>query len=112
MGKKSSIYFGPVLIEHTSGLETGDSVSGRINRTAERYVEVCKRHGIELSDDERIFLANILMGSFVDPLLIRHLPHEIRDSDKSGDINLEALAEKIENANFADRVALVESLGF
>lgn len=112
MSKKSSVYFGPPLEALTSNLTDGDSVSGRINRAAERYLEVLKRHGLKLTEEERAILGNCLSGSLVDPLLIRHLADEVEDSELGGSKSGKALLAKLRNAPFADLVAEVERLGF
>lgn len=108
MAKKSSVYFGPPLIELTKNLKRGDSVSGRINRTAERYLAICRRNGLELTDEERAILADVLSGTWADPLLIRHLADEVDDSDHDA----QELVEKLRSASFPDLVALVEELGY
>ena len=108
MAKKSSVYFGPPLAELTNNLKPGDTVSGRINRAAERYMAICRRHGVDLTDEERAVLADVLNGTWADPLLIRHLADEVEDSDH----NAPALVEKLKSASFADLVATVEKLRF
>ena len=108
MAKKSSVYFGPPLIELTENLKPGDSVSGRINRTAERYQAICRRHGIDLTDDERAVLQDVLNGTWTEPLLIHHLAGEVADSE----FDAPQLVEKLRAASFADLVATVEKLGF
>jgi len=108
MAKKSSVYFGPPLAELTKNLKPGDSVSGRINRTAERYLAICRRHGIELTDEECAVLQDVLNSTWADPLLIRHLADEVEDSDHDAP----ALVEKLKSASFADLTATVEKLGF
>lgn len=110
MGKKSSIYFGEVLAEHTTALAEFDSISGRINRTAERYVAICKQHGIDVTEAEAEHIKAALSGTFVEPLLIKYLADEIRDTS-SAVVDVGALAKKLEGASFADLVALVEQLG-
>ena len=114
MAKKSSVYFGPPLMALIEGLEDRDSVSGRINRAAERYLAILERHGLDLTDAERHVLGNCLSGSWVEPLLIRHLADEIADSEfwDAGDPAARSLVEKIRAASFADLVATVEKLGF
>lgn len=113
MARKSSVYFGLPLESLTSDLKGSESVSGRINRTAERYLEIVKRHGIGLTDAERTILGNFLSGSWVDPLLIRHLADEVRDSEafKTRDPAALSLAAKLDGASFADLVATVENFG-
>lgn len=112
MAKKSSVYFGPPLVALTSDLKESDSVSGKINRMAERYSAMIKRHTIELTDSEKTILGNCLSGTFADPLLIRHLADEVEDSDFAELDDAKSLVVKLRNASFADLVATVETLGF
>ena len=112
MSKKSSVYFGPPLVEligrESSDSITRDSVSGRLNRCAERYLEIVKRHGLDLTKEERQILGNVLAGSWADPLLIRHLAEEVEDSE----FDAPDLVDKLVTASFADLVAEVERLGY
>lgn len=110
---KTSIFFGPPLAILTSGERNTMEVSGRLNRTAERYLEILREHGLELSEPERRCLADICNIGFMSPLEIRELPFEVRMTrfEAEGLDNGE-LAEKLEAACFADLVAVVESLGF
>lgn len=112
MAKKSSVYFGPPLVALTSDLKESDSVSGKINRMAERYSAIIKRHTIELTDVEKEILGNCLCGTFADPLLIRHLADEVEDSDFTDMDEAKTLISKLRDASFADLVATVESLQF
>lgn len=112
MSKRSSVYFGPPLEALTSSLTDADSISGRINRAAERYLEIVKRHDLKLTKDEKAILRNCLSGSWVDPLFIRHLDHEVADSEHAGSKEGRALLKKLEAASYADLVAEIERLGF
>jgi len=109
MAKKSSVYFGPPLAELTAD---SDSVSGRLNTAAERYLEILRRHGLELTDEETLILGNCLSGSYAEPLLIRHLADEVADSEFADSPAGLSLIEKLRSATFADLVATVERLGF
>lgn len=112
MAKKTTVYFGPPLEALTGDLKGSDSVSGRINRAAERYGEILKRHGVELTDEERHILGCCLMGSWADPIMIRHLADEVADSEFAGQPAGRSLIAKLRSASFADLVAVVEGLGF
>jgi hypothetical protein len=113
MNKKTRIYFGPPLSILTEGENNTLEISGRINRTAERYLEIMKKHGIELTDAERACLTKICHIGFMAPYEIRELPIDVRASDFEADgLDKEALAQKLEAASFADLVAAVEDLGF
>lgn len=88
-------------------------LSGRINRTAERYLEMMKVHGVELTEPERVCLTKICDFGFMAPYEIRELPIDVRVSDFDVDgLDKEALALKLEAATFADLVSMVEDLGF
>ena len=88
-------------------------VSGRLNRTAERYLEILREHGLDLSEPDRRCLSHICGIGFMAPLEIRELPLEVRLCRlEIAGLDKERLAEKLETANFADLVAVVESLGF
>ena len=117
MAKKTSVYFGEPLMELTNGCDATsgpNSVSGRINRTAERYLAILQRHGLDLTEQERDVLKSCLSGSWVEPLLIRHLADEVEDSERFEEQDPAALTlvDKLRGASFADLVATVEKLGF
>jgi hypothetical protein len=110
---KTPIFFGPPLAILTAGQKNTMEISGRINRTAERYLELLRNHGLELSEPERQCLAHICHIGFMSPLEIRELPMEVELTrfDCEG-LDKPALAAKLGAASFADLVAVVESLGF
>ncbi len=110
---KTPIFFGPPLAILTAGQKNTMEISGRINRTAERYLELLRYHGLELNEPERQCLAHICHIGFMSPLEIRELPMEVELTrfDCEG-LDKPALAAKLEAASFADLVAVVESLGF
>lgn len=111
MSKKSSVYFGPPLMELTANLRDGDSVSGRINAVVERYLEIVRRDAIPLTDGERYVLTSVLMGSVIEPLLIRHLVDEIEDSEMADTDHARSLVGKLRGAPFASLVATIERVG-
>ncbi|MCX2802267.1 hypothetical protein OQJ68_10765 [Microbulbifer thermotolerans] len=108
--KRPSIYLNPPIERVQSELREGQSLSARLGQICERYALIC-RDVPELSEEERLLLANILSGSYVEPLLIRHLDAEVEDSDVASRDELDALAGKIRDMSVAERVALVESMG-
>ena len=113
MNPKTKIYFGPPLAILTEAENNTLEISGRINRTAERYLEIRKEHGVELSDAERACVTKICDFGFMAPYEIRELPIDVRMSKFAADgLDKELLAQKLEEAPFADLVALVEDLGF
>jgi len=114
MNKKTKIYFGPPLNVLTENEKNTLTISGKINRTAERYLEILKHHShIELTDAERECLKQICQVGFMSTLEIHELPEDVRDADCEVEgLDREALTKKLESASYADLVALVEELGF
>ena len=107
------IYFGPPLALLTADQTGTLKISGKINRTAERYLEIMRRHGLELSQAERVCIVQICDIGFMSPQEIRELPFEVRQTEfESEGLNKEALAARLEAASFEDLVAVVEELGF
>ncbi len=56
---KTPIFFGPPLAILTAGQKNTMEISGKLNRTAERYLELLRYHGLELSEPERQCIAHI-----------------------------------------------------
>ena len=110
---KTPVFFGPPLAILTDGRNNTMEISGRLNLAAERYMEIMKRHGLELSEAERRCIAHICNIGFMSTLEIRELPFEVRMTVfECEGLDKQALAQKLEAASFADLVAVVESLGF
>lgn len=110
---KTPVFFGPPLAILTDGQKNTMEISGRLNRTAERYLELMRFHGVDLSAPERACLTQICGIGFMSPLEIRELPMEVELSKFECDgLDKVALAAKLRAASFADLVAAVESLGF
>jgi hypothetical protein len=110
---KTNVFFGPPLAILAEGQKNTLEISGKLNRTAERYLELLKRHGLELDEPERTCLAHICHIGFMSPLEIEELPFEVTMTKFDCDgLDKVALAKKLEAASFADLVAVVESLGF
>ncbi len=110
---KTPVFFGPPLAILTAGQKNTLEISGKINRTAERYLELMRHHGLDLSEPERQCIAHICHIGFMSPLEIRELPFEVglTHFDCEG-LDKLALARKLEAASLVDLVAIVESLGF
>src|SRR5450759_4895170 len=106
------IYFGPPLARLTA-TQTGTlKISGKINRTAERYLEIMLHRGLDLSPAERACIAHVCDIGFMSPQEIHELPFEVRETEfESEGLNKEALAARLEAASFEDLVAVVEELG-
>jgi hypothetical protein len=110
---KTPIFFGPPLAILTAGRKNTMEISGRINRTAERYLELMRSHGLDLTEAERQCIAHICQIGFMSPLEIRELPLEVELTRfECEGLDKVALATKLQAASFADLVAIVESLGF
>lgn len=110
---KTSVFFGPPLAVLAAGQKNTMEISGKLNRTAERYMEILRHHGLELTEPERLCLAHICHIGFMSPLEIRELPDEVNlTSFECEGLDKDALALKLESASFADLVAVVEALGF
>ena len=110
---KTNIFFGPPLAILAAGQKNTLEISGKLNRTAERYLEILKLHGLELTEPERLCLAHICHIGFMSPLEIRELPDEVRlTAFECEGLNKEALAVKLDSASFSDLVSVVEALGF
>jgi hypothetical protein len=110
---KTPVFFGPPLALLTDGQKNTLEISGKLNRTAERYLEIIKRHGLELTEPERRCIAHICNIGFMSPLEIRELPFEVGlTAFECEGLDKPALKAKLEAASFADLVAVVESLGF
>lgn len=110
---KTNVFFGPPLAILAEGQKNTLEISGKLNRTAERYLEILKRHGLELSEPERLCLAHICHIGFMSPLEIEELSFEVTMTKFECDgLDKDVLAAKLDIASFADLVAIVESLGF
>jgi hypothetical protein len=110
---KTQVFFGPPLAKLTEGQKNTLLISGKLNRTAERYLELLRYHGLELSEPERQCLAHICHIGFMSPLEIRELPMEVELTRfECEGLDKVTLAARLKAASFADLVAVVESLGF
>lgn len=110
---KTQVFFGPPLAILTAGQKNTMEVSGKINRTAERYLEIQREHGVALTEPERQCITHICHIGWMSPLEIRELPMEVELTrfDCEG-LDKPALLAKLQAARFADLVVMVESLGF
>lgn len=113
VNRKTSLFFGPPLALLTEGEINTMEISGKVNRTAERYMEILNCHGLELSDTEREYLIQLCGIGYMSPEDMRDLPDDVRFSVCADPLlDKESLAARLEAATFADLVATVESLGF
>lgn len=110
---KTPVFFGPPLAILTDGQKNTMEISGVLNRTAERYLEIRRRHGVTLTEPERQCIAHICNIGFMSPLEIEELPFEVGlTSFECEGLDKAALKAKLEAASFVDLVVVVESLGF
>ena len=110
---KTPVFFGPPLAILTEGQKNTLEISGKLNRTAERYLELMRHHGLELSEPERRCIAHLCGIGFMSTLEIRELPMEVELTRfECEGLDKAALAAKLEAASFIDLLAVVESLGF
>ncbi len=110
---KTPVFFGPPLAILTEGQKNTLEISGKLNRTAERYLELMRHHGLELSEPERRCIAHLCGIGFMSTLEIRELPMEVELTRfECEGLDKAALAAKLEAASFVDLLAVVESLGF
>jgi len=110
---KTPVFFGPPLAILTDGQKNTLEISGKLNRTAERYLELLRCHGLDLTEPERQCIAHICQIGFMAPLEIRELPMEVSLTRfECAGLDKVALEAKLKAASFADLVAVVESRGF
>lgn len=110
---KTPVFFGPPLAILTEGHKNTLEISGKLNRTAERYMALMKHHGLVLTEAERECIAYICHIGFMSTLEIRELPIDVELTRYTCEgLDKAALAAKLRAASFADLVAMVESLGF
>ena len=113
MNKKTPIYFGPPLAILTENEKNTLERSGKLNRAAERYLEIIRRHGVELTDPERQCLLKVCEAGYLAPYEIIELADDVRDGQFDIDgLDTAALIAKLEAASFADLVSVVEGLGY
>lgn len=88
--------------------------TGRINQIWDRYSHLVRAEALRLDDAERQVLLNVLSGSLIDVNFLTGLELEVRDSDDyiEGVSAARTLLEKVNSANYGQRLATIESLGF
>ncbi|WP_047708412.1 hypothetical protein [Plesiomonas sp. ZOR0011] len=88
--------------------------TARINQIWDRYSHMIRAEAIRLSDAERQVMQNVLSGSFVDVGFITGLELEVQDCDDylAGQEAARTLLGKLEAASYAQRLAMIEVLGF
>lgn len=113
MNKKTKIYFGPPLAILTENEKNTLEISGKLNRAAERYLEIMRRHGVELTEPERQCLLKVCESGYLASYEIMEMADDVREGkfDIEG-LDTEALSAKLKAASYADLVTVVESLGY
>lgn len=110
---KTNVFFGPPLAILAAAQKNTLEISGKLNRTAERYLALLKHHGLELTEPERKCLSHICGIGFMSPLEISELGLEVSLTSFTCDgLDKKQLEEKLRAASFADLVAVVEALGY
>ena len=109
--RRPSIYLSPPLERVVSQLGENQTLSQRLATIAERYELACSQPP-DLTDDERQLLGSTLSGTLLEPLMIKYLDAEIEDSDAGDPSALRDLAGRVRGMSYAERVAMIESLGF
>lgn len=109
--RRPSIYLSPPLERVVDNLGERHTLSQRLATIAERYELTCSQPP-ELTETERQLISTTLSGSLVEPLLIKHLDSELEDSDAGDPSEIRDLAARVRTMSYADRVAMIESLGF
>lgn len=109
--RRPSIYLSPPLERVVDNLGERHTLSQRLATIAERYELACSQPP-DLTEAERQLLSTTLSGSLLEPLLIKHLDAELEDSDAGDDSALRDLAARVREMSLAERVAMIESLGF
>ncbi|UIP28911.1 hypothetical protein [Photobacterium sp. TLY01] len=89
-------------------------VTARLNQIWDRYEHLLRSDAIELTPQEIEVLHNVCQGSFIEPSWIECLQLEIMDSDRyaENDAAATSLYQKLSTANYAQKLALVERLGY
>jgi hypothetical protein len=110
---KTPVFFGPPLAILVEGQNNTMEISGRLNRTAERFLEIiADQRRIELTPIERDCVVEACGIGFMGTDEIRELPDDIEFSKFEADgLDKKALAAKIAALSFVERVALIEDLG-
>ncbi|MGH2367596.1 MAG: hypothetical protein ACRDI2_05300 [Chloroflexota bacterium] len=111
---KLSIYAGPPLAQAVDGWENR---SGRLNRIAERYLDIVQRECPVLTEAEWCAVCDALNGYWMeggDNLGVRLMWAEIDDADRLNglgvkwSIDAQALATRVQEMRVAEQVAVAE----
>lgn len=111
--KKTSLYKAEPILRLEQSMKTSDTLSGKINKTVDRYQHIIRSDMPELTDNEINIIGNCLSGTFIDPLTVEYLDQDIGDYDDlaNENINYPELVEKIKKMTIGQRYAVLEKLG-
>lgn len=112
--KKVSIYLASQNLQNLHQKHTTKN-TGQYVKFSRRIADIVDRYDIlmgltevpELSDNEKVILGEAVLGGFIDKMKIRYLSESIRDTELEG---CDELANKVEEMNYVQRVALIETL--
>lgn len=87
-----------------------------IERSAYLLESDGRRIKAKFTEAERSCVASVLVGTYVDPVSIRHLDHEVEDALIDGvaeqwDVDGPALVEKLRALSYGEAWALVDMIG-
>jgi hypothetical protein len=120
MARKASVYIGDELeaaIQERHDEKRGESISGLINKMADRYREVCRRSAPRLSPQAWCLLFDALNGFWLQPasMGVRGIPMEVEDGigmdglDEKWGVDGEGLKARLADASFAELVAIADA---
>lgn len=112
LNAKTKLYFGPPLAELTKNEGNTLEISGRVNRTAERYLALLGHYGLTLNEPEIACLRAI---SMIGHLSVDEIAYIADDVDQFREpiegLDKDALFEKLKNASFVELVVTLDKLG-
>ena len=114
-GKRTMVSIPATASRIETDLNRFKSRSGRFVTAYQRYLDLMRDFAPpELTDAQKEVLFAVLSGSLVTSSFIRCLDHEIEGSDDMVEGNPAAgeLLAMVQGMSFAQRMALVDSMGF
>jgi len=112
MNVKTKMYFGPSLAALTQNEKNTLEISGRLNRTAERYLGILEQYAIELTAPEIACLKKICMVGHMSMDEIAELPHDVAQFRGYVDgLDTHAFAQKLKEAPLVALIATVDQIG-
>jgi hypothetical protein len=88
-------------------VDRAPNCTSRINEIGDRFLAITKKETIDLTNQEKEILTALFKDKIIDVLTIDYLHHELEQFKNGGPINL---YNKLKNATFAQKVAIVEML--